>query len=67
MNNQKEIKVGAIIEYDDKIKAVVMDKCNDELYVYNENACVETVNIKDIKDTGKNIYIDELLNEIREA
>ena len=36
-----DFEAGDIVTYDDGIRAVVMDKVGETLYLFNENGCIE--------------------------
>ncbi len=64
MNN---IQVGDIVTCADNIKAAVIDTTTDDKYiVFNENGCVETVDEKDIKQTGEYTdLVDALMSKLQ--
>ena len=64
---ENELKVGDVVELADGTKAVVMDRFDDEIFaLFNENGCVENLNIKsDFKKTNKHIDITSVLEQLR--
>lgn len=63
----KEINVGDVVEFEDGIKAVVLDWFDDEIFaLFTENGCVQNWNKKsDFKKTGKHIDITSVLEQLR--
>ena len=59
-----DFEAGDIVTYDDGIRAVVMDKVGETLYLFNENGCIEKVKTDYVYTTDMEtdmVYALELL------
>ena len=62
---QKKVEIGDIVDWLG-VKAVVLDKIDEErIYLFDENGCVEEVQIYNCEKLGKRIDIDDILECIR--
>ena len=61
------VKVGNIIIYDGDIVALILDiDIDDALTVFNENGCVETIDVEDIDEIiGSTDLVDRIIKLLR--